>query len=93
MSSRKAKPEVEKAAEQLVYCGPNFPNGQLLQFTVFRGGVPDYLSPHIEKCPAIRRLLVPVEDLTKTVVAIGKGGTAESVWFNQVENYLKGGGK
>ncbi len=79
----------------LIYCGPNLPKGALLRFTIFReGAMPEYLKKHVEACPAIKRLCVPVAGMSKTLQAIGQAGTAESVWFGQVqEEYMKGGAK
>lgn len=82
-------PKTEPAP--LIYCGPNLPKGILSQFTVYRGGLPKHLEPHFGKCPALKRLFVPVEDLNKTLQAIQKPGTAESVWYKQVLEY--GGAK
>jgi len=90
------KKTAKSAAKErpLIYCGPNLPKGVLLQFTTFKGGgMPKHLEKHVEACPAIKRLCVPVPDMTSTMDAIGKKGTAENVWFVQVQEYIEGGGK
>ncbi len=90
------KKETKPAAKlrPLIYCGPNLPKGVLLQHTVFKGGgVPKHIDKHVEACPAVKRLCVPVSDMAKTMDAIAKQGTAESVWFGKVQEYIKGGGK
>lgn len=88
----KAEPVVKE--RPLIYCGPNLPKGVLLQFTTFKGGgMPKYLDKHVEACPAIKRLCVSVADMAKTIDAINKMGTSESVWAGQVLNYIKGGDK
>jgi len=90
-SGKKIKPAAKRP---LIYCGPNLPKGVLLRFTIFReGAMPEYFKKHIESCPAIGRLCVPVADMAKTLQAIEQKGTAESVWFGQVQEYMKGGGK
>lgn len=92
MRSSGKKPAANK--RPLIYCGPNLPKGLLLRFTIFRNGaIPEYLKKHIEACPAIGRLCVRVADMSKTLQAIGQAGTAESVWFGQVQEYMKGGAK
>lgn len=80
-------------AESLIYCGPNLPRGVLNQFTVYRGGLPKHLKDHFEKCPAIVSLFVPVDKLSETMIAIGKPGTAQAIWFKRVQEYIKGGAK
>lgn len=84
---------VDEKPMQLIYCGPSLPRGILNQFTVYRGGLPKHLEPHFEKCPAIKRLFVPVENLNETLRAVKKPGTAESVWFRQALEYIQGGAK
>lgn len=94
MSSGKKTKKTASKSRPLVYCGPNLPKGVLLRFATFKGGgVPKYIEKHIEACPAIRHLCVPVSDMAKTMNAINKKGTAESVWFGKVQEYIKGGGK
>jgi hypothetical protein len=93
MPSIKKKAVPEKKHGPLIYCGPSLPRGILYQYHVSRGGLPKHLEPHFEKCPAIKRLFVPVESLNETVQAVKKSGTAESVWFKQVLEYIQGGAK
>lgn len=89
--------EAQKAPEakpvSLIYCGPSLPRGILNQFTVYRGGLPKHLDKHFEGCPALKRLFVPVGNLTQTMQAIQKQGSAESVWAAQVLEHFKGGAK
>ncbi|GIO08009.1 hypothetical protein J31TS6_40370 [Brevibacillus reuszeri] len=73
----------------LIYVGPNIPGGRLMQYTVFRGGIPDYLDDLLEKQPAIRQLLVPVQDLSSVQVRISTPGTLEHTFYQRV----KDGGK
>lgn len=84
-----------KQEEQLIYCGPNFLKAGLNQFTVFRGTIPKHIETHFEekKCPAMRRLFVSPEDLPKTLAAINTNGSSESVWYKQVEQYIREYGK
>lgn len=88
-----AKEGPPKEPETLIYCGPNLPQGQLNQFTAYRGGVPKHLEKHIEKCPAIRRLFVLPDRLNQVLQAIKTAGTPENVWFKEVETYIRGGMK
>ncbi|MBO8136801.1 MAG: hypothetical protein H0Z40_01480 [Desulfotomaculum sp.] len=92
-SKKKQKTTVDKKQEQLIYCGPNLPKGVLNQFAVYRGSLPKHLDVHINACPAIKNLLVPVSKLTKTLQNIKTPGTAEYNWFKQVQKYNEGGAK
>lgn len=78
---------------QLIYCGPNLPRSVLNQFTVYQNGLPKHLDPHLEACPAIRRLFVPIESFSKTMASIAQKGTPENVWFRQIIEYFTGGAK
>ncbi|WP_025847606.1 hypothetical protein [Paenibacillus ehimensis] len=74
-----------------IYCGPN-QRGLLNQYTVYRGGLPQHLEPHFEKCPGLKRLIVPIEQFPQTEEAVKQPGTAENVWYQQVLEY-DGGAK
>ncbi|TEB13365.1 hypothetical protein [Pelotomaculum propionicicum] len=96
-ASETPAPEVQQAPATkpapFIYCGPTLPKGLLLQYTTYRGGLPNHLEPHIEKCPAIGRLFVAPTQLDSTIQAIKKAGTPESVWYKQILDYIKGGVK
>lgn len=95
-SSKEKTAAAKKAGKQedsLIYCGPNLPKGILNQFTVYRGGLPKHLDSYFEKCPAIKRLFVPVDNMAATMQAIKTAGTSESVWFGQVVEFAQGGAK
>lgn len=90
-----SKPEQESAAEpqSVIYCGPSFPTGILLQHTVFTGGaVPKHLEEHIKSCPAIDRLMVPVDQLSNTLLLLQTAGSAENSWFSDIRKYIIQGG-
>ncbi|WGV57790.1 hypothetical protein QIH01_20175 [Brevibacillus brevis] len=71
--------------DQLIYVGPNIPGGLLMQYTVFLGGVPEHLTDLFEKQPAIRQLIVPVNDLAAVQERMRKPGTLEHTLFQQVK--------
>jgi len=78
---------------QLIYCGPNLPQGILNQFTTYRGGLPKHLETHFEKCPVIKLLFVPVSELTKVQQSVKESGSPENIWFNEILGYIQGGAK
>lgn len=85
---------VKSAAEKeqsLIYCGPNLPKGVLNQFTVYRGGIPRHIDSYVEECPAIKRLFVPVDDMSSFMTKAAEPGTSEHVWFSQVKSHFYGG--
>ena len=83
-----------KKRTQLIYCGPNLQRGILTKYTVFLGeGLPKQLDQHIANCPAIRRLFVEPNLLSKTSQAINTTGTLQNVWFMEIQAYAQGGSK
>ena len=62
-SVRSKKESMEKTSDKRIYCGPNLPG--LNQFTVIEGQN-NILKLHIESCPAISKLIVPIENLNYT---------------------------
>lgn len=54
--------EVEAVPETLIYIGPTLP-GILSHAMICRNGIPEHLQAVIIKCPAIRALMIPIEDL------------------------------
>lgn len=77
---------------RLIYCGPNIYGGRLLQYTAFKGGYPEHLSDIFEKCPAVKELLVPIENFTTTMAKIQKKGTEESRLFGEIIQFLQNKG-
>jgi|GEM_PF-2492369 len=75
----------------LIYCGPNVFKASLVQSTVFTNGLPKQAQYHVEECPAIKQLLVPVEKYAETLANINTLGTAENVFYNQILQYIAKG--
>lgn len=87
-TTKRSAPEVS-----VIYCGPNLLGGMLNQYTVYTGQIPKHFGEHFEACPALRRLFVPVDDLTATTTAMQQAGTPENVWLNEVMTHFTGGAK
>lgn len=88
MASLKNKKEVtQKPHDKRVYCGPNLPG--LNQFTVIEGQN-NILKLHIESCPAINKLIVPIEQLNHTRLKLAVKGSYESQKYLEIMNYLGG---
>lgn len=71
MTAKKRKQAAQEAAT-VVYCGPTIP-GVANQFTFYRNGVPAAMEEKAEEIPAIRGLLVPLEQLPETMKKL-RGG-------------------
>ena len=88
MASLKTKKEVtQKTSDKRVYCGPNLPG--LNQFTVIEGQN-NILKLHIESCPAINKLIMPIEQLNHTRLKLAVKGSYESQKYLEIMNYLGG---
>lgn len=82
-----------KKRTTLIYCGPTINNGEIQQFAVFQGKLPEYVEKHAEAEVAVKELLVPVEELSKVKKQLYIKGTREHLLFEKALNYVKGGGK
>ena len=88
MASVKSKKEAsDKTSDKRVYCGPNLPG--LNQFTVIEGQN-NILKLHIESCPAINKLIVPIKQLNHTRLKLTVKGSYESQKYLEIMNYLGG---
>ncbi|MGG4452330.1 hypothetical protein [Brevibacillus porteri] len=79
-----------KEPKHVIYCGSSLRDGTLHRYALFTDGIPQHLSKHIEACPAIKIMFVPVEKLSQTEAAIRDHGTPESVFFQQTADYAAG---
>lgn len=88
MASVKSKKDLNyKDSNKKVYCGPNLPG--LNQFTVIEGQN-NILKLHIESCPAINKLIVPIEQLNHTRLKLAVKGSFEQQKYREIMNYLGG---
>jgi hypothetical protein len=84
------KEEPKKAAEPVIYIGESLPGGSLQQFSIYKNGLPPVLEAHIEKCPAIREMLVPVSKLAETRANLPVQGSREHTLNTQIQSYIRG---
>ena len=61
MTAKKSKAEARETTP-VVYCGPSIP-GVANQFTTYQNGVPAGLEAKAQEIPAIRGLLIPLDQL------------------------------
>lgn len=77
--------------ETLVYVGESLPGGALQKHSLFKNGViPGFLQTHIEKCPAIKELIVPVASLPVTRIQLMVSGSRENTLNSLVQKYIRG---
>lgn len=103
MSTKKVEQTVEQkntvAAEekakvalvqQLIYIGPTI-KGVVVENTILKNGVPEELEKKMQEVPAMKSLLVKVDDLAKTKVAVNREGSAENMCYKKVLESMKKG--
>lgn len=71
MTAKKSK-RADQEAAPVVYCGPSIP-GVANQFTVYCNGVPAGLEERAGEIPAIRGLLIPLDQLPEAMKKL-RGG-------------------
>ncbi|MDI3234177.1 hypothetical protein QK289_04085 [Exiguobacterium antarcticum] len=81
--------EVQQVQEQqdvtLIYVGPSLKT--LQKYSVFQNGLPAYVDEHIEKCPAIRGLLIPVDQLAAAEQSAKEMGSKEAILSQTISDY------
>ena len=88
MASVKSKKETnDKTPDKRIYCGPNLPG--LNQFAVINGQN-NIIKMHIESCPAISKLIVPINKLNHTRLKLAVKGSFEQQKYIEIMNYLGG---
>jgi hypothetical protein len=83
--------EKGKEQEAVIYCGASLSAGTLQQYSVFVNGIPEHLNEHIEKCPAIKSLFVPISKFQEVRKRIEEPGTAEHTLNAQILAYVRSG--
>ncbi|MBP2655407.1 MAG: hypothetical protein H6Q73_2976 [Firmicutes bacterium] len=72
--------------QQVIYCGPSLPAKYgLRQYAVYLNGLPDHVTALIEKCAAIKVLIVDVEKLSAIRQALAKSGSMEAVMYKTIQ--------
>lgn len=71
------------ANTKLIYIGPNMSRGRLLQYQVFIGGLPTHLEAELAALPALKRLFVPVAEMSAAVAQVKQAGTPLNKYYKQ----------
>jgi len=83
-------PKVKAKQEPLIYVGPN--NKHITKSSIFIGGYPPHITKHIESCPALNNVFIPVSELPEYLKRAKVENSAEQIIYNQVQNYFKNEG-
>ncbi|KAA9003985.1 hypothetical protein F4V43_11265 [Paenibacillus spiritus] len=67
-----------------IYLGPNLAGGRLLQSTVFRNELPDYLQPLLDEQPEAAELIVPIAHMAEVQARLTQQGTAEFAAYKKL---------
>ncbi|RNB72173.1 hypothetical protein [Brevibacillus panacihumi] len=86
--SKEVRPKKKAPTDQWIYIGPNLSGGRLARHTVFRGSIPKYLDD-LQKQPAFRDLLVPLERLSEAQSRVIQPGTAEYLAYQALSGKEK----
>jgi hypothetical protein len=58
-----------------IYCGPNLGSRGLLRYVIYKQELPEHLNSLFAKCPEIKELFIPVQELAKVQAEIKQPGT------------------
>lgn len=68
---------------KLIYIGPNLSGAKLLKYQVFIGGYPTHLDKEFAECPNLKKLFVPVTELSAAEAQTKKAGTPLNKYYNE----------
>jgi len=75
----------ETAEQSVIYCGPTLPRQYgLSQYRIFNTGLPEHIEQLVSKCAALGSLIVPVEQLAQTRIALSSKGSAQSSLYQLI---------
>lgn len=78
-------PDVPTVVQTVIYCGPTLPRKYgLPQYQIFNNGLSAHLEQAIAICPAINSLIVPVEQLAATRIAIAIKGSSQASLYQAI---------
>lgn len=75
----------------MIYIGPSLPNGLLLSNTVFSGELPANAKTALLQCPAVKFLIVPVADLTRSQAGLADRASLLSAKYQETRKFFSKG--
>ena len=76
--------------QQVIYIGPTI-KGVVVENTVFSNGLPEELNKKMQEVPAMKSLLVKVEDLARAKRCMNLEGSAENMCYKKVIESMEKG--
>lgn len=67
--------------QRLIYVGPTLKWLKLIKYQVFIGGYPTHVDAEFAKCPQLKRLFVPVKNLTQAEKDVKTAGTPLNKYY------------
>lgn len=67
--------------DRYIYIGPPLSRARLAKYQVFIGGLPTHLDDVFAKCPAVKKLFVPLSDLIKAEQEVKQAGTPLNKYY------------
>lgn len=72
--------------EKFMYVGPA--TKLLPKYTIYEGGLPQFVDEHIEKCPALKSLFIAPSKITETQLQLADSNSVQSMFYKKVEDYF-----
>lgn len=67
--------------QRLIYVGPTLKGLKLIKYQVFIDGYPIHVDAEFAKCPQLKRLFVPVKNLTQAEKDVKTAGTPLNKYY------------
>ncbi len=77
-TAKNAKPT---KPQRLIYVGPTLKGLKLIKYQVFIGGYPTHVDAEFAKCPQLKRLFVPVKNLTQAEKDVKTAGAPLNKYY------------
>ena len=76
-------------ATRFIYVGPSLSRGRLKKYTVFIGGLPTHLDNEFNQCSVLKKLFVPVAELTAAEKQIMESGSPLNIYYKEAAKAFK----
>lgn len=87
MPSKKTKKNTQNAQ---VYIGPSIPSTMLQRYSVFRGELHSSIDEVAKKVPAVKRLIVNVNEMASIERKLADKTSVQHQAFVEIINHIKG---
>ena len=69
------------SSKQLIYIGPTIGGYRLVKYQIYLGGLPKHIDGVFQQMPQIKRLFVPVSELSKAEAEVRTQGTPLNKYY------------